>query len=102
MINGSESFAVKMGLVKRQAVKRVMRWWSPVLGVLTAAGVGLWWARRWWVDAVCRDASRRLPRCELYDTILAVGLYTMMDDLRGLFYSYSRPNIFIGYIEFYF
>ena len=46
MINGSESFAVKMGLVKRQASKRVVRWWSPVLGVLAAAGGGLWWARR--------------------------------------------------------
>lgn len=46
MVNDSGSFAVKMGLVKRQAVRRVVRRWCPVVGVMAAAGVGLWWVRR--------------------------------------------------------
>lgn len=46
MVNDSGSFAVKIGVVKRQAARRVVRRWSPVLGVLAAVGLGLWWARR--------------------------------------------------------
>ncbi len=46
MVNDSGSFAVKIGVVKRQAAWRIVRRWSPVLGVLAAAGLGLWWARR--------------------------------------------------------
>ncbi|KAL9069324.1 MAG: hypothetical protein Q9161_005604 [Pseudevernia consocians] len=46
MVNDSGSFAVKLGVVKRQAAMRVVRRWSPVLGVLAAAGWGLWWVRR--------------------------------------------------------
>lgn len=46
MVNDSGSFVVKIGIVKRLAARRVVRRWSPVLGVLAAAGLGLWWARR--------------------------------------------------------
>lgn len=47
MVNDSGSFAVKLGVMKRQAAGRIVRKWSPaVLGVLAAAGLGLWWVRR--------------------------------------------------------
>lgn len=85
MVNDSGSFAAKVGVVKQQAARRVVRRWSPVLGVLTVAGLGLWWTRRRWVDAVFTDASLASTEWEVYDTTFAIGSYTLADGSGGHF-----------------
>lgn len=44
--NDSGSFNDRINAIKWEGAKMVARRWGPVLGVLAAAGLGLWWAVR--------------------------------------------------------
>lgn len=85
LVNDPGSFAVNMGVVKRQAAGRVARRWSPgARGGLRSLGRGC--GGRDGDGAIQSFTGARLASTEreVYDSIFAVGLYTIMDDLAGL------------------
>lgn len=46
MVNDEGSFRVKLGVVRRLAVRRVVGRWGAVVGVGVAVWVGVWWVGR--------------------------------------------------------
>ncbi len=46
-VNESGEFATRISLMKKLAVRRIIRRWSPLLGVLVL-GLGIWGNRKGW------------------------------------------------------
>lgn len=45
-INDTHSYSAKLGVMKRQAVGRIAKQWSPLLAIIGVVGFGVWWMRR--------------------------------------------------------